>query len=81
MKPEYRSKKVGVTALCRVSKKGGAGLYLYVPRNFGQLYDIDLADFVEVHFEKVFIKTWQKDKNAPKDLTPRVSHRKEKDDF
>jgi len=47
------SVKVGVTALMRASAKGGAGLYLYVPKDYADAYDIHSGDKVEAKIIRV----------------------------
>lgn len=64
--PEIQKiEKIGVSVLCRVSTKGGAGTYLYIPRLFSDTYKINCGDAVEVYFRKVFKKTWV-DEEEPK---------------
>ena len=80
MKPTHKAKKIGVSALCRVSSKGGAGVYLYIPRNFAEVYGIVMADYAEIEFRKIFKKTWQ-EKKGPVDLTPRIPHKRQDKEF
>ena len=54
MSEKWKTEKIGVTALCRISAKGGEGLYLYIPKNFADAYGILGADFAEVQFRKLF---------------------------
>ena len=54
MSEKWKSEKIGVTALCRISAKGGEGLYLYIPKNFADAYGILGAEFAEVQFRKLF---------------------------
>jgi hypothetical protein len=56
MSENYKTEKIGVTALCRISAKGGEGVYLYIPKNFAAAYSIVGADYAEVVFKKVFYK-------------------------
>ena len=54
MSKNYEARKIGVKALCRVSSKGGEGIYLYIPKKFADIYDLNSADSVEVDFVKAF---------------------------
>lgn len=54
MTKKYKVKKIGVTALCRVSAKGGEGIYLYIPKNYADAYGIPGAEYAEVKFGKLF---------------------------
>jgi len=74
---DYKVQKLKVTVLCRVSAKGGSGVYLYIPRNFAEVYEISRAKFVEVEFKKIFRKKYHKDEDEPIDLTPRTINKKE----
>ena len=56
MSENWKTEKIGVTALCRVSARGGEGVYLYIPKNFAEVYGIVGADYAEVIFGKVFYK-------------------------
>lgn len=80
MSEKYKTRKIGVTALCRVSAKGGAGVYLYIPRHFSEAYGIMGSDFAEVHFRKVFILNLSEESDVGKeeviDLTSRKKERK-----
>jgi len=60
---ETRVQKIGVSALCRVSTKGGAGTYLYIPRLFAETYDLVSGNVVEVYFRKVFKKIYVEEEN------------------
>jgi len=51
--------------LCRVSTKGGAGTYLYLPHIFSETYNILPGSVVEVYFRRVFKKVWT-DEEEPK---------------
>jgi hypothetical protein len=51
---KWKTEKIGVVALCRISAKGGEGLYLYIPKNFADAYGILGAEFAEVQFRKLF---------------------------
>jgi hypothetical protein len=51
---KWKTEKIGVVALCRISAKGGEGLYLYIPKNFADAYGIVCAEFAEVQFRKLF---------------------------
>jgi hypothetical protein len=71
MRDSYKTEKIGVTALCRVSAKGGEGVYLYIPKNFADVYGIAAAEYCEVTFGKaVFLKgePQKKKKGAVEDL-------------
>jgi hypothetical protein len=70
---KWKSEKIGVTALCRISAKGGEGLYLYIPKNFADAYGILGAEFAEVQFRKLFrVKPLGSDETAgPVDLRSR----------
>jgi len=65
MSENYKTKKIGVTALCRVSAKGGEGIYLYVPKNFAEVYGVMAADYAEVRFGSLFFKV--ADEPAPEE--------------
>lgn len=54
MSEKWKTEKIGVTALCRVSAKGGEGVYLYIPKNFADAYGIVGAEFCEVRFNRLF---------------------------
>ncbi len=54
MSEKWKTEKIGVVALCRISAKGGEGLYLYIPKNFADAYGILGAEFAEVQFRKLF---------------------------
>jgi hypothetical protein len=56
MSLDYKTEKIGVTALCRISAKGGEGVYLYIPKNFADAYGVVGADYAEVVFKKIFTK-------------------------
>lgn len=56
MAKNYKVEKIGVTALCRVSAKGGEGIYLYIPKNYADAYRITGADLAEVTFKRLFFK-------------------------
>lgn len=56
MAKNYKTEKIGVTALCRVSAKGGEGIYLYIPKNYADAYHIVGADLAEVTFKRLFFK-------------------------
>jgi len=45
--------KVGVTLLLRASRKGGAGLYLYVPGDYADVYNILSGDKVEAKIVRI----------------------------
>ena len=60
MSKNYKSKKIGVTALCRISAKGGEGIYLYIPKNFAEVYGVVGADYAEVRFGSLFFEVAQK---------------------
>jgi len=47
-------KKIGVNVLMRASAKGGAGVYLYIPRDYADTYGIKSGDKVEVRLLRVF---------------------------
>jgi len=47
------AEKVGVTLLLRASRKGGAGLYLYVPGDYADTYHIKSGDKVEAKIVRV----------------------------
>jgi len=49
-----KTEKIGVSALCRISAKGGSGTYLYVPRLFAKTYNLISGNVVEVYFRRVF---------------------------
>jgi hypothetical protein len=57
MSENYKMRKIGVTALCRISAKGGEGIYLYIPKNFADVYGIVGADYAEVVFGKIFYES------------------------
>lgn len=85
MSENLKSEKIGVTALCRISAKGGEGVYLYIPRNFATAYKIVGAEYAEINFRKIFRKTAaeeQKDicEEEVKDLTSRKKPAEEEDD-
>jgi hypothetical protein len=71
MSENFKSKKIGVTALCRISAKGGEGVYLYIPKNFADVYGIVGADYAEVDFEKIFFKTSEVPERLSVDLRSR----------
>ena len=58
MPEDVKAEKIGVSALCRVSTKGGAGTYLYIPRLFAETYSLISGDVVEVYFRKVFKRVY-----------------------
>lgn len=69
MSEKYKQRKIGVSALCRLSAKGGAGIYLYIPRHYAEAYGLIGASFVEVHFRRVFIKVFREnDEDKIKDF-------------
>jgi len=47
------AEKVGVTLLLRASRKGGAGLYLYVPGDYADTYNIRSGDKVEAKIVRI----------------------------
>jgi len=47
------TEKVGVTLLLRASRKGGAGLYLYVPGNYADTYNMKSGDNVEAKIVRI----------------------------
>ena len=54
MTEKNKTEKIGVSALCRISAKGGRGTYLYVPRLFAETYGLISGNVVEVYFRRVF---------------------------
>ena len=76
MSENYKSKKIGVTALCRVSAAGGSGIYLYVPKNFAEVYNLAAAEYCEVHFVKSFFKSSDEVVEKVRDLTSRKKAKK-----
>lgn len=77
MSEKWKSEKIGVTALCRISAKGGEGLYLYIPKNFADAYGILGAEFAEVQFRKLF-RVKQPDSDAEAELVDLRSRSKKK---
>jgi hypothetical protein len=57
----WKTEKIGVTALCRISAKGGEGIYLYIPKHFASAYGLVGADYAEVRFTRIFIKIAEAD--------------------
>jgi len=47
------TEKVGVTLLLRASRKGGAGLYLYVPGDYADTYNMKSGDKVEAKIMRI----------------------------
>jgi len=45
--------KVGVTLLLRASRKGGAGLYLYVPGDYADTYNMKSGDKIEARIVRI----------------------------
>lgn len=79
MAESYKSRKIGVKALCRVSAKGGEGVYLYIPKNFAEVYAITGANYAEVTFNKVFYKAPAHPDSDVKDLRSRSKETKKFD--
>lgn len=77
MSENYKIEKIGVTALCRISAKGGEGVYLYIPKNFAEVYGIVGADYAEVTFGKTFFKVDQPIEKASKVIDLRSRSKKE----
>jgi hypothetical protein len=71
MAENFKSKKIGVKALCRISAKGGEGIYLYIPKNFSDVYNIVGADYAEITFHKIFYKVEGHPDSDVKDLRSR----------
>lgn len=69
MPEDTKVHKIGVSALCRVSTKGGAGTYLYIPRLFAETYDLVSGNVVEVYFRKVFKKVFAEEENPKEHIT------------
>jgi len=67
---KFKVRKIGVSALCRVSAAGGSGIYLYIPKNFADVYSLVGTDYVEVFFAKAFKKVYDKGSKVV-DLTSR----------
>ena len=82
MPEDTKVQKIGVSALCRVSSKGGAGTYLYIPRLFAETYDLVSGNTVEVYFRKVFKKVFAEEESQEKptvlDLSKERGKRKKK---
>lgn len=78
MSEAFKSRKIGVSALCRVSAAGGAGTYLYIPKNFAEVYGLAGADYVEVLFSNIFTKKYDADEPKKKviDLTSKKRKKK-----
>jgi hypothetical protein len=76
---KWKTEKIGVVALCRISAKGGEGLYLYIPKNFADAYGILGAEFAEVQFRKLFrVKPLDSEETAePVDLRCRSKKKAE----
>ena len=77
MSKNYEARKIGVKALCRVSSKGGEGIYLYIPKKFADIYDLNTADSVEVDFVKAF---YSKSTLAEPGVTDLTGNRKKRSD-
>jgi hypothetical protein len=58
--------KIGVSALCRISAKGGSGTYLYVPRLFAETYGLISGNVVEVYFRRVFKTVYAEEEPSEK---------------
>ena len=58
--------KIGVSALCRISAKGGRGTYLYVPRLFAETYNLISGNVVEVYFRRVFKTVYAEEEPSEK---------------
>ena len=78
MSENYKTEKIGVTALCRVSAKGGEGIYLYIPKNYADAYGIVGAEYVEVLFRKIFFKVEEATQKPTKTIDMRSRPKKEK---
>lgn len=78
MKEKFKSRKIGVTALCRISAAGGSGIYLYIPKNFADVYSLSTAEYCEVLFVKAFSKDYSEEETGPVDLTSRKKQKKAK---
>mgnify|MGYP001591361626 CR=1 FL=1 len=46
--------RVGVSVLVRTSKKGGSGIYFYVPKDHAETFGIGPGDKVEIRIVRVF---------------------------
>ena len=71
MTDKFKARKIGVSALCRVSAAGGSGIYLYIPKNFADVYGLVGTDYVQVFFSKAFKKVYEKADAKVVDLTSR----------
>jgi len=61
--------KIGVSALCRISAKGGSGTYLYVPRLFAKTYNLISGNVVEVYFRRVFKTVYAEEEPSEKHVS------------
>lgn len=72
MNDRFVERKINVTALCKVTSKGGSGTYLYIPHSFAEVYGLISGDRVEVHFKKLFKEKHNEEtEEKPIDLLPR----------
>ncbi len=71
-----KARKIGVSALCRISASGGAGIYLYIPKHFADAYGIVGAAYAEVHFRQVFFDVAEAEKTDKEEKVVDLTSRK-----